>query len=272
MKATVSDGVQIAYDIRAGSSGAPRLVLLHSLAMDRHVWDDVIAEVGASVEIMTLDCRGHGASSAPPGPYALTRFAEDLGAVLDAAGWERAFVAGMSMGGCVALQFASAFPQRVTGLGLIDTTAWYGPDAAQNWNERASKAETDGLASLLAFQETRWFGDAFRAQHPPAVARARATFLNNAVPAYAATCRMLGNFDLRTALPHLHVPVEIAVGAEDYATPPEMAEVLASTIPGAHLEIIPNARHFTAIEVPATIAALLRRLIARGTAVGARAR
>jgi len=263
MKIAVSDGAQIEYEVHRGAAGAPRLVLVHSLAMDRGVWIDVIAALGTTVEILTLDCRGHGRSSRPPGPYALERFADDVAEVMDAAGWRRAFIAGMSMGGSVTLGFATRYPERVAGLGLIDTTAWYGPDAPKNWDERAAKAETDGLASMLAFQETRWFSDAFRARRPDVVERAKATFLANDVPAYAATCRMLGNFDLHDAVTRLRTPAEIVVGEQDYATPPEMARALEASIPGAHLEVIAGARHSTAVEVPDVIAAMLRRLIAR---------
>jgi 3-oxoadipate enol-lactonase len=218
-----------------------------------------------------LDCRGHGQSTKPPGPYLLERFADDLAEVFDAISWEGAFVAGMSMGGCVALQFAAKYPERVLGLGLIDTSAWYGPNAANDWDERARKAKKDGIRSLSEFQQTRWFSDAFRAANPDVVARTVDTLVRNGfrtgLLAYAETCRMLGNFDLRPALAGISVPTEIIVGEEDYATPPEMARVLEKSIPNAHLEVIGGARHLTAIEVPDRIAGMLQLLIARGSAV-----
>lgn len=263
MKTGLADGTQIEYDLHRGAAGAPRLVLVHSLAMDRGVWDDVIASLGTTVEILAFDCRGHGGSTHAPGPYTVERFADDLAELLDAVGWPRAFVAGMSMGGSVTLGFATRYPDRIAGLGLIDTTAWYGPQASKNWDERAAKAETDGLASMLAFQETRWFSDAFRARRPDVVARAGATFAANDLASYAATCRMLGSFDLREAVARVRTPVEIVVGEEDFATPPEMARALAALIPDSHLEIIAGARHSTAVEVPEVIATMLRRLVAR---------
>ena len=51
----------------------------------------------------------------------------------------------------------------LAGLGLIDTTSWYGADAPKSWHERGRKAIEDGLDSMIAFQQTRWFSDAFRA-------------------------------------------------------------------------------------------------------------
>ena len=271
MRIALSDGAQVEFDVRRGTVGSPRLVLLHSLGMDRGIWNDVIAALGGGVHVLAMDCRGHGASSMPPGPYRLERFADDLAEVFDAVSWEGAFVAGQSMGGSVALQFAVKYPERVLGLGLADTTAWYGADAKKNWDERATKAKKEGLRSMVEFQETRWFSDAFRAAQPASVTNARETFLRSgirqALAAYMESCRMLGNFDLRARIKAIAVPTEVLVGEEDYATPPEMAKTLALSIPGAHLEILKGARHLTAIEAPEAVAVMLQRLIARGAVV-----
>ncbi len=167
------------------------------------------------------------------------------------------------MGGSVALQFAISYPGMVDGLGLIDTTAWYGADAPKSWDERAQKAIDDGLASMIAFQQTRWFSDAFRAGAVATGERFAQIFLRNDVSAYASTCQMLGNFDLRAQLATLTMPVEILVGEEDYATPPDMARALEAGIAGSHLTTVPGARHLTPIEIPDRIAGLLRTLLDR---------
>ena len=79
------------------------------------------------------------------------------------------------MGGMVALAFAARHPARTSALGLIDTTAWYGPEAPKNWAARANQAVEKGLASLVDFQTTRWFGDDFRANNPGRGAEAAST-------------------------------------------------------------------------------------------------
>jgi 3-oxoadipate enol-lactonase len=275
MKTTVRDGAEIEYTLHPGAAGAPRLLLVHSLALDRSVWDGVAAALGDDAEILALDCRGHGASTKAPGPYTLERFADDLADLMQAVGWERAFIAGSSMGGSVVLRFATRYPALVAGVALIDTTAWYGPEAPKNWEERAARAESEGLGALVDFQETRWFSDAFRAAHPEVVARARAIFLRNDVPSYAATCRMLGNFDLRAAATTIGCPAEILVGEEDYATPPAMARELEAAIRGVHLRVVPGVRHLTTLEIPELVAATIRALLAEGAtseAVGGGAR
>ena len=266
--AVAADGCAIGYTHHCGA-GAPRLVLVHSLALDRSFWDGVVAELGGDAEVLAIDCRGHGRSGKPPGPYSLDAFADDLAAAMDAVGWDAATVVGCSMGGCVAQAFAARHPARVTALGLIDTTAWYGENAPREWRERAAKARAEGLGGLAAFQATRWFGDAFRAARPEVVAAITATFLANDLDAYAATCAMLGDADLRAHLAGLRMPVAVVVGEEDYATTPAMARAIHAAVPGSTLTVLPGARHLTPVEAPAVIAALIRPLLRRARAAAA---
>ena len=129
--ATANDSTKIRYVIWSGSSEnkktpSKRLVLVHSLAMVAEFWEATAIELGSDFEILAIDCRGHGASDKPQGPFSVELFAGDLAAVFDHADWDTATVGGASMGGCVALTFAALYPDPTAGLALIDTTAWYG--------------------------------------------------------------------------------------------------------------------------------------------------
>jgi len=167
------------------------------------------------------------------------------------------------MGGCVAQAFAGHYADRVKALGLIDTTAWYGPDAPKNWAERAATARSKGLSGMVDFQITRWFGDKFRMERPDTARDMAEIFLANDVDCYAATCVMLGEADLRSFLPSLRVPVAVIVGDEDYATPVAMAQQLHDAIHGSTLTIIPGGRHLTPVECPDHIAEQLLALTKR---------
>lgn len=261
-KAQSQDGTGIVYRLSGRSEGNARVALVHSLAMDHRFWDPVAELLSESASILSFDCRGHGASDKPPGPYTVEGFARDLADVMTHVGWSSAVVAGASMGGCVALAFAAAYPERVKGLGLFDTTAWYGAEAPQQWAERADRALSAGLTDLVGFQTTRWFGDRFREENPDLVERCVDIFLANDVKSYAETCRMLGACDLRAALPGIRVPARILVGEEDYATPVSMAEELHAGIAGSKMEVLPKARHLTPLEDPRRIAAELQALLA----------
>lgn len=258
----VSDGTRIAYR-RSGAAGKPKVLLIHSLALDGTVWDGVTEILQNDAEIIRVDCRGHGASDKPAGPYSVERFADDLGELLQQVGWDEAVIGGCSMGGCVAQAFAARHASRTRALLLVDTTAWYGPNAPQDWHGRAGKARSDGLASMAQFQTTRWFGDAFRETHPDAVRRYMDVFIENDIDAYASTCAMMGDLDLRASSKGIEVPTGVVVGEEDYAAPPRMAEELAGLIEGATLTILPKARHLTPIECPGPIAAQIMELTVR---------
>lgn len=261
--ATAPDGTRIRYVTWSAGGGGRRLALVHSLAMVAEFWERTVEALGPGWEVLAIDARGHGASDKPAGPYTVEQFADDLACVLDDAGWESAIVGGASMGGCVALAFAARHPDRTRGLALIDTTAWYGETAPEDWEGRGQKALAEGMAALTGFQKTRWVSDGFREAHPGVVDDAIEIFVANDVPAYLETCRMLGRCDMRGALPGFRFPVGIVVGEEDYATPVAMAEAMAERIPEASLEVIKGARHLTPLEVPDRIAAFLEEIGAR---------
>jgi len=261
---TTSDNCAIAYTLcPAPNPGAPRLALIHSLALDGSIWKGVAAKLAGQAEILTYDCRGHGQSDRPSGPYTTDQFAGDLAELFDHLGWPAAAVAGCSMGGCVAQAFAGLDPSRVNALGLIDTTAWYGADAPKNWRDRAAATRSKGLAGMVEFQVTRWFSDRFGISHPELVKEMTKVFLANDVDCYAATCIMLGDADLRPYLPALRMPVAVIVGEEDYATPIAMARQLHEAIRGSTLTILPGGRHLTPVECPEEIAAQLLALSGR---------
>jgi 3-oxoadipate enol-lactonase len=259
-QAVTRDGTRLAYTLYESGKKEPRAALIHSIGMDRNFWHPVAQKLAPDASVLIYDCRGHGASGKPGRPYSVELFADDLADLLDHLGWRFAVIGGASMGGCVALAFAAAYPARTKALGLIDTTPWYGAEAPKQWADRADKANREGLGSLIEFQTTRWFGDKFRAQNPEVVESCVRTFLANDVPAYGESCRMLGTADLRAALPGLKMPAAIIVGEENYATPLAMAEALHRGINGASLTVLPAARHLTPLEQPDRIAAELRRL------------
>ena len=259
--ATTRDGARLAFRLHC-TAGKPRIVLIHSLALDGSVWDGVVARLQDKADLLVYDCRGHGASERKAGDYTPQLFADDLADLMDHVGWRDAVIAGCSMGGCVAQAFAGAYPGRTQGLALIDTTAWYGEKAPVEWRQRAETARAKGLQSLAEFQTTRWFTDAFRAANPEVLKTYIDIFVANDPDCYVASCIMLGDADLRPLLAGFKMPVAVIVGEEDYATPVAAAEALQQGIAGATLKIL-KGRHITPIELPDEIAGELQTLAVR---------
>lgn len=255
-----TDGCEISYTVHL-APGKPRAALIHSLALDRSVWDGVVKELAGKAEILTYDCRGHGRSGRKTGTYTCEQFARDLAELLDHCKWPAVTVAGCSMGGCIAQAFAANYPKRTLGACFIDTTAWYGDEAPKQWRERAATGRTKGLGALIDFQVTRWFSDGFRASQPRVIDSLKRIFLANDIDCYQATCEMLGEADLRRLLPSIQPPVAIVVGDEDYATPVDMAKALNTAIPQSTLTVLTGARHITPVERPVDIARQISALL-----------
>jgi len=265
---TTPDGASIAYTLHAAPPAVrplshARVALIHSLALDRSIWNGVVPLLTAQSDVLTFDCRGHGKSGRPKMKFTPELFAKDLASLLDHVNWPRAVLAGCSMGGCVAQAFAGLYPDRAQALALIDTTAWYGPTAPSDWRERAATAADKGFQALAAFQATRWVSDAFRDAHPDVIRANLDVFLANDIDCYTATCEMLGDADLRHYQPAMRMPAGVIVGEEDYATPVAMSEQIRKAMPNATLSVLPGVRHLTPIECPARIAEKILALIER---------
>src|SRR5512138_1653780 len=97
-----------------------RLVLLHGLASQAHIWDLLAPKLIDSFHVVALDERGHGLSDKPDNGYDLATSVSDLNAIWEALGIDRAVLAGHSWGGNIAVQYAVDHPARVSGLILID--------------------------------------------------------------------------------------------------------------------------------------------------------
>lgn len=268
--ARTRDGEALSFTRHPAPDGAPRIVFVHSLALDRSLWAGVTAALEGRAEMVTYDARGHGRSSRPHGPYTTGQFADDLADLLDHVGWARATVVGCSMGGCVAQDFAARHRDRTRGALFVDTTAWYGPTAPDDWAGRAAAAREKGLDSLIPFQLTRWFGDAFREARPALMTRLTEVFVRNDIECYAATCTMLGSADLRASASDIGHPAAVLVGEDDEATPPEMAAALAESIGDGPATVVRGTRHLTPLENPAAVVGALGELLRRAAATGSR--
>ncbi len=237
----------------------PPIVLLHSLALDRSMWQPMAEEIDDGRAVISLDLRGHGGSPKDDA-FSIDDMADDVAETLGELGQAPATIVGLSMGGCVAQALAIRHPGLVRALGLIDTTAWYGPDAPEKWAERASKARKQGMTSLSQFQLDRWFSTGFIRDNQELTEHLLRVFAANDIDCYTAACHAMGDFDARAALGTISVPAVVIVGELDPATTPEHASEIAARIPDSMLHVLPGAKHLTPVEYPRRVADLLRPL------------
>jgi 3-oxoadipate enol-lactonase len=236
-------------------------VLLHSLALDGGMWEPLLDPLSQVRRLVVPDLRGHGKSPNSSG-FAIEDMADDVAQLCDDLGLDRVAVVGMSMGGTVAQALAVRRPDLVEALGLIDTTAWYGPDAPAVWAQRAAKARADGLRTLSEFQLARWFSEEFRLANTELCLRLLNTFAANDLESYVSSCRAMGAADFRAALAGIDLPACVIVGEFDEATPVSHAEDLHERLSRSTLNVIRGSKHLTPYERPDEVATILARLLA----------
>lgn len=129
----VAAGVELTADLWPAPEGSPHPVpflLAHGLASNARMWDGVAARLNERGHTaVTVDLRGHGRSSKPVSPYAVSAVADDLAALVRGLGLERPVVAGQSWGGNVVIELAARHPGLTRGLVCVDG-GWLEPSAA----------------------------------------------------------------------------------------------------------------------------------------------
>jgi len=248
---------------RRGQAHETALLLIHGFPLDHRMWAAQMAALSAQVHVIAPDLRGFGRSAATmSGALTMDQHADDLAALLDALGVERAIVGGLSMGGYVAFAFWRRHRQRVAALILADTRAEPdSPQARANRDAAAQKVRQAGVAALADEMLPRLLAPANLA-NPRVAERLRAMILAQpAETVIAALAGLRDRPDSRPTLPTIAVPTLVLVGEQDALTPPADAAALAAAIPGARLVAIPAAGHMSPMENPRAVNAALREFI-----------
>jgi len=230
-----------------GREHAPVLILSNSLGADLTMWDDQIAAFTRHFRVVRYDCRGHGKSAVPRGPYSMERLGRDVLAVLDRLGVERINWCGLSMGGMVGQWLGAHAASRVDKL-ILSNTACYYPDK-RVWADRIKFARTHGIPALADATMERWFSKDFRESMPAVIARMTEMFLKTDLEGYVGCCEAIRDMDHRKLLRKVEVPTLIIAGRLDAATPLEMHELIRQQIPGAKLTVL-EASHLSNVEQP----------------------
>ena len=253
-----ANGIQLYYEL-AGPARAPVVMLSNSLGTRLEMWDPQLPALAERYRVLRYDSRGHGRSDAPPGPYTIDMLAEDALGLLDALDIERAHFCGLSKGGMVGQVLGARHGARLITLALCSTAAHM--PARELWDERIRIATGQGMAALADAVVERWFTEAFRREPSIAVDRVRQMIIETPPHGYAACCAAIRDMDLRELIAAIRLPTLVIVGEKDPATPPERAEEIQDRIPGAQLEVIPDAAHLVNIEQDVAFDAVLASLL-----------
>ncbi len=204
--------------------------------------------------LILFDKRGTGLSDPVAGPAPLEERMDDLRAVMDAAGSERAAIIGVSEGGPLAILFAASYPERVSSLALCGTFV-FGPeseDAARDgsaFNQLGGERWAHSGELLKRTMHQEWGSGKTLAMLAPSYEGLMANLSLAAFERSAVSPRMVQaiydmavEIDVRDILPTICVPT-LVLHREHEIIPVEQARYIASHIPGARLAVMPGADH-----------------------------
>jgi 3-oxoadipate enol-lactonase len=252
--ATGSDGIRIHYEV-FGRPGAPPLVMIQGLGADRNGWALQRLAFAARFRTIVLDNRGVGRSDKPFARYSLQQMADDVAAVMDAAGVHSAHVMGASMGGAIAQLVAATYPERVRSLVLACTACRHHPWRRELLAEWSSLANERGMRAL-ASEALPWLvGPRSLRRFWPAIGLLGPLAMSSPPHAFVSQVRAILDMHddaARPLLQELRVPALVTVGSQDILTPRGDSEELAELIPGAELVVIARAAHGFMVEHAST--------------------
>jgi pimeloyl-ACP methyl ester carboxylesterase len=249
--------------VPAGRPDAEVVVFGHGVLFSGRSFAAQAERLRAHYRCVRIDWRGQGRSPASRSGYDMDSLYLDAVAVIEQLGLGRVHWVGLSMGGFVGMRLAARRPDLVRSLVLLDTSA--GPEPPENVPRYRMLTRVYGL---LGFRPVRkpveriMFG-------PTYLADPRSRAENDAWVAEVTACDKSGitkaingvvdRLPVYGEIGRISAPTLVAVGADDVATPLPRSEAIAAAVPGARLEVIPDAGHCSSIEQPERVADLLEK-------------
>ena len=253
MKAWITEYVAGTPRIAIDHAGSGQLVvLMHGIGGNRTNWHDQVPEFSQYFHAVAWDARGYGDSDDYDGNLDFGDFARDLERLCDHFNAARSHLVGLSMGGVIALDFATRYSDRVASLTLCDSMAGF------THLSEAQRREFIRLRQepLLAGKEPREMAPAVaktllgKSPRPGSFERLVASMSALHKESYLKTIAGSVNYGREFELEKITMPTHIVVGDEDTLTPPAISREMVRRIPGAQLTIIEAAGHLSNIEQP----------------------
>lgn len=242
---------------RGGGRG-PALLLINGWSASGLAWPRAwVRALERDFRVIRIDNRGSGYSRFAPTPFTMPDLADDVAAVLDEAEVRRAVVAGMSMGGMIAQEFAVRHHDRLAGLVLIATRppapAYAPPTASSMLLELLGPPRGDEtLENYFTRLWTMSTGTGFAAREPEAIAELVAQIVAQPTPRAMLThqLRAVNGWGHADRLGRITAPTAIVHGSEDRMLDAANGRLLADLIPGSLYFELDGVGHLPPLEAP----------------------
>ncbi len=256
MKLPIND-IELFYEIKG--TGEP-LLLISGLSNNHSSWSLLLPSLTQEYQVIYLDNRGAGQTSAPDYPYTIQQMANDAAQLLEKIGIDKVHIVGHSMGGQIAQEFAIAYPEKTLSLILLST--WSQGDThfhhvIESWGDIYGKVEMELYYKIVL----PWiFSHNFYAM-PKVINQLIAWGINYpwqpTIHGVYHQSRAILNNNTRERLVNIHCPTLVWVCQQDILTPVTFSEQLAQGIPNAKLSVFEGGSHGCLIELPDVVSSVI---------------
>ena len=237
-----TNGIRMYYESHGEGEA---IVFAHGAGGNHLSWWQQVPFFSKNFRCITFDHRGFGRTADIENGPSTNAFPDDLGGLLDGLGIDRAFLVAQSMGGGTCMGFTAAWPERVKGLVMADTTGSIDDTSLRDLirTHRESQPQPFTLVGRAYNPELKQRNPelAFLYDSVMALNPARPQLSGERDPKFNATTEKLAK---------LGVPVQFIVGEADAIVPVAVIEQAAALIPGARLAKVPGSGHSVYFEEP----------------------
>lgn len=237
---------------RDGPKGAPVVVMIHGLGLNRDVWQWMLPALTDAYDVVTYDLYGHGQSGPPPQTPCLSLFSRQLEGLMDTLRIDQAAFVGFSLGGMICRRFAQDHPDRARALVILNSPHRRTHKAQAAILKRVDQAMHEGPSATVEAALERWFTDAFRHANRDMMQLVRSWVLANDPAIYPTIYRVLaeGIDEITDPAVRLILPTLAITGDEDFGNGAEMTQAIADEIEGGESLILKGLRHMALAENP----------------------
>ena len=246
-------------DFTAPWSRSETVILHHGNAKNARLWYAWVPLLARDYRVVRVDARGFGRSSVPAPGYAwsLEGFATDLVHLMNHLGIDRAHLIGETIGGTIALQFASQFPDRLHT--VTTCTSPYKFRGIQTYLDYYELVKTQGVeAWVRQTAHRRLEAGASDPRHQEWYIQQMSQTAQHVV---LETLAYLATVDLTPVLPRIKTPALVLVGERSAMNTPDRAQSLAALLPRGRLVEVPDAGGYVQHSAPAECVAIWRDFV-----------
>ncbi len=254
---------EIPVHVYDSEKGDKTIVLLHGYLETLYVWEEFVSLIDKEYRVITMDLPGHGLTGTATGENSLGYSAETVLKVMERCGVEKAAIAGHSMGGYIALEFAARYPGRIDSLILMHSLPW--ADTAQKADERRAEIgiiEAGKLSSIVKKAVVKCYAGENVTRFKRKIEETVENAETHEPQGIIASIRgMISRPDNELVIKNLKIPLLMFFGEKDNFITLEKAHDAASLLPGTTTVFLKNSGHNGFIEEPELVSEALVNFI-----------